>query len=321
MLRKLLIGVCLLLGAGITALAVGLVWAHVAIRRERAPLPTVDTIAALAQVQGLPIRLSLINTATQPMPRSAVLEFSMDPRVTEPYVMSHPAFVLEWADGRILLIDTGMTRDGAVAFGRLLERFAGAQPIQPLGAAAEQLGMARERVQGVVFTHLHTDHTGGIGALCAGLQHRIPVFMTEAQAERPNFTTRPGLALLRDAGCVQQERLSGGPLMPVKGFPGVAVIAAGGHTPGSQIVIAAVHTDAGIRTYVFAGDIVNNMDGIIGNIPKPFLYRWFMVPEDNARLDELRRFLRTLREANRTTVLVSHDQRQLEHSGVPVWQK
>ena len=62
-------------------------------------------------------------------------------------------------------------------------------------------------------------------------------------------------------------------------------------------------------------------DGITYNIPKPFLYRWFMVPEDNGRLDELRQYLRDLRDGNRFRLLVSHDQRALESSEVPEWTK
>jgi glyoxylase-like metal-dependent hydrolase (beta-lactamase superfamily II) len=178
----------------------------------------------------------------------------------------------------------------------------------------------RERVQGVVFTHLHTDHTGGIGDLCAGLHHRLRVFMTEAQAQRPNFTTRPGLALLRQAGCVQEEPLVDGPLFSLGGFPGVHVIAAGGHTPGSQIIIAYVAAADGVHRYAFAGDIANNIDGITYNIPKPFLYSLLLVPEDKQRLDELRRFLRELRDHAGFTILVSHDQLQIERSGVPAWQ-
>jgi glyoxylase-like metal-dependent hydrolase (beta-lactamase superfamily II) len=265
------------------------------------------------------VRLAWINTASQPMPRSAVLDPGRDPKPTEPYVMSHPSFVLEWADGRLLLVDVGMNRQQAAAFGRPIELMTGGQPIQPLASVAERLGEARARVRGALFTHLHTDHTSGIGDLCQGLDHRVTVFMTEAQAERPNYTSRPGLALLRDAGCVQMERLTGGPLFAPAGFPGVLVIAAGGHTPDSQIILAHVQGPEGLRSYAFVGDIVNNIAGIDEDVPKPFLYRTFLVPEDGARQSELRHFLKRLRDDSRVTLLVSHDQRQIEASGIPAW--
>lgn len=320
MLRRIilvLLGLLLLL---IIIVAVGLASAHVAIRRERTPLPTAQDIVNSAGGEDRPIRLSIINTASQTMPRSAVLERESDPRPNEPYVMSHPSFVLEWADGRMLLIDTGMDRAQVVSFGWPLETFASAVPIQPMLSVAERLGEERKRLQAVIFSHLHTDHTGGILELCRNNVNKVRVFMSEAQRERPNHTTKPGLQYLREAGCVSEESLTPAPLMAVNGFPGVYVVAAGGHTPGSQLIIAHVKVDSGLRTYAFVGDIVNNIDGIRADIPKPYLYRLLVVPEDDERQAELRHFLRGLEADNGVTLVVAHDQREIEAIGIPPWQ-
>jgi glyoxylase-like metal-dependent hydrolase (beta-lactamase superfamily II) len=315
MLKKILLGVLGLLALAIVLAAVGLTWAHVAINRERAPLPTPAAIVASVTSDG-PIRVRYINTASQPMPRSGVLDPGQDPHPNEAYVMSHPSFVLEWADGRILLVDAGMTRQGAIDFGGPIEMFTGAQPIQPLGSAAERLGAARSRVQATIFTHLHLDHVGGISELCNGLDHPLHVFQTEAQALRPNYTTRPGLKLLHNSSCVQLQQLSGGPLLAVPGFPGVFVIAAGGHTPGSQLVVAHLRGNETTRTLIFLGDIVNNIDGVTYNVPKPYLYRLLAVPEDDMRTDELRRYLRDLRDQHGVQVIPAHDQHAIEASGI-----
>jgi glyoxylase-like metal-dependent hydrolase (beta-lactamase superfamily II) len=298
----------------------GLAWAHYAIRQERAPLPGLEAITSAAAAGGdLPIRLSIINTASQPMPRSGVLDPGGDPRPKEPYVMSHSAFVLEWADGRLLLIDVGMTPEQAVEFGKPVEWVAGGQATQAHGSSAEQLGAAAKHVAGVIFTHTHSDHIGGIGALCAAAGHPIPAFMTQAQAERANYTTRPGLQALADSGCAQPSALGGEALKSVPGFPGVQVIDAGGHTPGSQIVLAFVQGADGVRRYAFTGDIVNNLDGVLADVPKPLLYRTLVVPEDGERQAELRHFLKRLRDEAQFTLLVSHDQRALEASGVAAY--
>ncbi len=313
--RKLLLAVVVLLGGLVAFVAVILVWDHIEVARLGSPVPTAAEVAGVGVDVDGPVRISWINTARQPMPRSAVLDTEKDPTPDAPYMMSHPAFVLEWADGRLLLVDAGMTRDGAVAFGRLIERFGSAGPMEPIASAAERLGEARRRIAGVIFTHLHEDHVGGLRALCDGGPESIPVFMTPAQMEVVNYTTRPGLDAVKAAPCATPTRLEGGSLRDVPGFPGVAVFHAAGHTPGSQIVFARV---AG-TSYAFVGDIANAGDGITHDVPKPYLYSLVMVPEATGRLQALRVFLRDLAKRANVTLLVSHDEQQLRGTGVPEW--
>lgn len=321
MLKRILIGLGALVLLAVVFLGSALVLAHRAIDRERAPLPSADEIARFtgAPIDDLPVRLSWIDTASQPMPRSAVLDPEKDPAPDEPYVMSHAAFVLEWADGRILLVDAGMRRDSALAFGKPMETLGGAGPITAHTDTAAALGEAARRVRGIVFTHLHSDHVDGVVALCAAVPDAtVTAFMTIAQAERPNYTTQPGLALLDQASCVQKQLLAEQPaLRPLPGFPGVAVIDAGGHTPGSEIVLARVRTGDGVGLYAFAGDTVNHIDGVRHDVAKPWLYRTFLIPESDERLGELRRFLAGLEREPGFTVLVSHDQAALLATGLP----
>lgn len=295
---------------------VGLVWARRSLEGERRFPPQAAEVLTLDGQDAGPTRVWWINTAHQPMPRSAVLEADRDPTPDQPYVMAHPSFVLEWADGRLLLVDTGMTPEEAASFGRPLQWLGGAEPMEPLAAAAARLGAAKARVAGVIFTHLHTDHTGGLGALCEGGPAEIPVFMSTPQAERPNYTTRPGLRQVKDASCARILGLGDeGGMLPVPGFPGVAVVPAAGHTPGSQVVLATV----GDTRYAFAGDLANALDGILLNIPKPYLYSLLVVPEDTAWLSSQRTWLRGLAQEHGVVVLPAHDQRAIEASGVPVW--
>jgi len=323
MLRRIARAVALLLVVAVAAAAFFLGRAHLQVRREAAPLPTLAAIVVeaggKAATDDVPVRLSVINTASQAMPRSAVLDAGRDPHHDQPYMMSHPSFVLEWQDGRILLVDVGMTQEGARAFGKPLEWLGGADPMVPHGSTSETLGTAAPRVAGIVFTHLHTDHVGGILELCQRLGSlRVP--LTDAQAERTNYTTQPGRTLLAEASCVHLEPVRGGPLFPLPGFPGVFLIDAGGHTPGSQIVLAFVRgPDRTLRRYAFTGDIVNALDGITYDIPKPLLYRTLMVPESESRQAELRGFLKRLHDEVGFELLVSHDQRAIEASGVPAW--
>src|SRR5262249_11411879 len=190
---------------------------------------------------------------------------------------------------------------------------------EPHGSAAEMLGDAAARVKAVVFTHLHVDHVGGIGELCRHVNSlRVP--LTTAQAEHLNSSTQPGLNLLDDADCVRLERVSGGPLFPVVGFPGVFLIDAGGHTPGSQIVLVFLRDADGVsHRYAFTGDIVNNADAITHDIPKPLLYRTLIVPESEPRHAELRAYLKPLRAEGGVPLLGWHDEGSLQASGLPAW--
>jgi len=312
-MRRLLLGLASLAVLGVLGLGVALGLAHRGVRAERAPLPTVGEVVASASGPGkAPLRLSWVNTASQPMPRDAVLARHGG----DPYVMSHPAFVLEWEDGRLLLVDAGMTPAQAASFGPPLEWLGGAEPIQPRRSVRDELGDAAARVRGVVFTHLHSDHVGGITELCGVVPSPLVVFMTEAQDARPNYTTRPGRALVAAQPCARVSRVGGPPLVALPDFPGVFVVAAGGHTPGSQIVVAHVGAPGERRTFVFAGDIVNALEGVAADAPKPWAYRTFVVPEDEARQGELRRWLRALGEQAGVRIVVSHDQRAIETLGL-----
>ncbi|MBM4335171.1 MAG: MBL fold metallo-hydrolase [Deltaproteobacteria bacterium] len=296
--------------------SVGLFLAHRQIRNLDPELPEVDAILAFDPAADLPVSLSWLNTASQKMPRSAVLEPSLDPTPDASYTMAHASFVLEWSDGRIFLVDAGMDRDAALDFGKPLELLAGAEPMVPLGSIAEKLGASLQRVEAIAFTHEHADHTQGVAALCRLHTKPLRLIQNRLQFEQSNYTTRGAQKQIAEAPCLEREVAEGGPLFAVRGFPGLAFFAAAGHTPGSQVFVAHVRGSAGVRTYLLTGDVVNQIDGVRGNIPKPRLYEMLVVPEAPERLDALRRLLAELERDHGASLLVSHDQLSLEASGV-----
>jgi glyoxylase-like metal-dependent hydrolase (beta-lactamase superfamily II) len=280
--------------------------AHRQIRRIAPPLPDRSAIeAALAGVAG-PVSLRAVNSATQSHPSGTQV--------------SHPAYLLEWADGRRFLIDAGMEPEAAVEFGRPIEFLLGSDPAVPHGSVAEQLGDAViASVMGIAFTHLHTDHTQGIGALCRGRAGQpLRVFQTPVQADELNHTTRPGLAHIEGARCAEIERLPGANasgLHPVPGFPGLLAIVGGGHTPGSTLYVAPV----GDLVWVMAGDPTNFMESVRLDRPKAALYSYLIVPESGARLSVLRAWLRDLDGARGFEVAISHDLRAAVERGMETW--
>lgn len=304
--------------SAITVAAGGLVLAHRELDALDPELPGFDALRALADVPDLPVRVSLWNTASQPAPRAQVLDPGRDPDPARPYVMSHPAFVVEWADGRTLLVDAGMEPEEAVAFGRAI-RLVGGGEVEPHGGIAERVAPALAgRPLAIAFTHLHGDHVSGVVALCRARPEpsSVRLFQTPLQADRANYTTRPGRALLDEASCLARVRVADAPAAPLPGYPGAFAIRAAGHTPGSQIVGVWLGGGAAPRGYLFAGDAANAIDGIRRDVPKPWAYRTFLVPESERRLARVRGFLRDAEQLG-FVVAIAHDQRHLEATGIP----
>ena len=297
--------------------AAGLGLAHREIRARDPALPSDAEVLALAEATGGATTIAWHETASQSVPRSQVLDRELDASPDEPYVMAHSSFALAWPDGRLLLVDLGMEHEAAVAFSRPLRWVGGGIPIT-FGGPAEALGPATARVAGVLFSHLHTDHVEGALGLCAARSGApLPVFQTAAQAELANYTTRPGRSLLERAGCLAPRRLADAPLAPVPGFPGVGVVDAAGHTPGSQVVLAVVKAEGQTRRLAFTGDVANHVEGIRRNVGKPFLYSLLVVPESPERLERVRRWLRHLESDLGFELVVAHDQAQLAALALP----
>lgn len=319
-LRRVLRAIALLFGLAVAFVAALLVHAHIQIRQLDPELPTLAALQAQSELPDLAIRVSYWNTSSQSASRARVLEASLDPSPATPYVMAHPSFLLEWADGRALLVDAGMNRAQAESFGRPLE-WMGAAPAVAHGGIAERFVPALAgRPLAIAFTHLHTDHVGGVVALCSALPADTPVrlFQTAAQMDLVNFTTWPGRAELDRAPCLARERLGDAPLAPLPGYPGAFAIRAAGHTPGSQILGAFVRDASGVHGYLFAGDAANAIDGVRRDVPKPRAYQLLMVPENEARLARVRAFLREA-EAAGITIAIAHDEQHLATTGIPVF--
>ncbi|MEE2675110.1 MAG: MBL fold metallo-hydrolase [Myxococcota bacterium] len=322
----------MLLAAVVTLAAGVLTWSHLQIRRIAPPLPSDEEILEADREADLPVRLSWINTASQRMPRSGVLEPDLDPSPNAEYTMSHPAFVVEWQDGRVFLIDLGMDPAAAVEFGLPSEIVVGADPIEPHGSVSSRLGDNRSRVAGIGFTHMHTDHTTGLIDLCRDLGTLSParspvrVFQHRNQITHVNHTTRGAKAQLQSAECVEPHDLGAGVgRLAIPGFPGVFAIPVGGHTPGSTIYVVQLQIRPGesegryddIKTWVITGDVVNHQQGVELDLPKPRIYSLLVVPENDEQLGKVRRFLAGLARQPGVEVLVTHDRNQIEGTRLP----
>ena len=305
MIRRLLRIALAALALLVMGLGLALGWAHRGIRSETPVLPGAAEVTALAEAADRPVRLAWVETASQctPAPEGETC-------------IVHPAFVLEWADGRLLLIDAGMEADAARSFGAPMQTLLGSDPAEPGRALAAALGPARNRVTGIVFTHLHNDHTQGIAGLCPTGAPPLTVFQTPGQSERGNYTVAIGRRQLAAAPCVRRAALPDQGLGRLPGFPGVGVVRAAGHTPGSQMVVAWVGAGRP-RGFVLAGDVVFAKSAIDDDRAKPHLYSLLVTPENEDQLARVRAWLRELETQHGVTLIPSHDQAHLEGLGLP----
>ena len=301
MIQKLLIGIGVLVAIVILGLAIVLVPAHLQIRQVEAIIPPVNDLMSgewLSSSEG-PSEILWLNTASQ---KSAV------------GTVSHVVFLLRWEDGRSFMIDSGMNPADAIAFGELFVTLFGAAPPETYGAVETQMGDAAQNIQGIGFTHLHSDHTLGLTAICEEIGETATIFQTSDQASLQNLHTEAGQEIVNTAKC-GQSILTDDIIKPIPGFPGLVAIAAGGHTPGSTIYAVRVEG----KTWVFAGDITNNKNDLVQNKGKGVLYSYFLVPENTRALGQWRPWLAGLDARDDAEVIISHDLSALLQSDLKPW--
>ena len=76
------------------AAGIAVTWARAGVRAQRTPLPSTDEVAKAAPTGELPTRISWINTASQFVPRAALIDQAGDPDAGAWSRMSFPAFVI-----------------------------------------------------------------------------------------------------------------------------------------------------------------------------------------------------------------------------------
>lgn len=294
MLLKISMGVVLLV---LLAVCVFLLPPHIQVRRVAPPLPSDTQLRALSSSENGPVRVRYINTSTQQLPDGRRL--------------GHAVFLVEWANGRLFMIDAGMDRTNALEFGRLMEIALGAEIAVPHGNIAELLGDDIERVVGVGFTHLHIDHTQGLVPFCEARGSGARLYQTFWQAELHNFNTEEGAAILAES-CLAAGELDGDGVSTIEGMPGLGIVGLGGHTPGSTLF--AIATDD--RLWLVSGDTTNTKAELLSNTGKGFLYSYLLVPENTERTEELRLWFARLDANDDMTVVVPHDIGDIETSGM-----
>jgi len=150
----------------------------------------------------------------------------------------------------------------------------------------------------IVFTHEHSDHIDGVLTHADFANIRSRTRITTAQLSQADYWAD-----------YPPELLEGYEPLTYDGMhafaPGIVLIEAAGHTPGSQIVY--VHLANG-QEYFFIGDVAWNYEGIERVIPRPNAVDWLFLGEDRPRTHAQVAELKDIAAANPgLAIIVGHD--------------
>ena len=209
-------------------------------------------------------------------------------------VQARTAFQVVYPDAYVM-VDAGMDLAVHRFFGRGVE--------EPYDAgAAQQVERAVGGARLIVVTHEHGDHVAGVirSPLASELAPRTILTKTQVDVLRTK-PQMPEIQLTEDQAMrylvVDYDRY-----LPLA--PGMALIKAAGHTPGSQMVYVALESG---REYLLIGDATWHMDGV--RLVRGKDAPW--VTEDQAAVMDQLRWLNQLSRTDPTVVIVaSHDEEQ-----------
>jgi glyoxylase-like metal-dependent hydrolase (beta-lactamase superfamily II) len=252
-------------------------------------------IAAVRQVASLipgprPLRINILKFAESRRTKN----FSVKGAPKIPSIQARTAFQVVYRDGTVM-VDSGMDLQVHKFFGRGQE-----EPYFPDAEARVERALRAARL--IVMTHEHGDHVAGV--------IRTP-FFTELAPK--TVLTRTQVKSLIEDPQMPEIRLS--PEM-ARHFitidydnyypfaPGMALIRAPGHTPGSQMIYVALDSE---KEFILAGDVAWHMDGVRTITGKDAPW----VKEDEAAVaGELQWLNQLTRNEKNLTVVLSHDEEQ-----------
>lgn len=238
----------------------------------------------------LPIRLNLLKFAESRRTKN----FSVKGAPASPSVQARTAFQVVYPDAYVM-VDAGMDPDVHRFFGRGVE-----EPYDTHAAADVARAVRGARL--ILVTHEHGDHVGGVVRSPDAAVLAPKTMLTSTQVEM--LRTKPQMPEIRLSE--EQARryvvVDYARYLPVA--PGLVLIKAAGHTPGSQMVYVAL---ASGREYLLAGDTTWHMDGV--RLVKGKDAPW-VTEDQHAVLDQLRWLNQLSRTDPRVVIVASHDEEQ-----------
>jgi glyoxylase-like metal-dependent hydrolase (beta-lactamase superfamily II) len=251
-----------------------------------------DIRAAAALIPGRrPLRVNVRKFAESRRTKN----FSIEGAPADPSVQARTAFQVVFADGRVM-VDAGMDQQ--------VHRFFGRGSEEPYDAeAARQVERALLAARLVVTTHEHGDHVAGVIHTPRARELARKTILTRRQVRTLLTSPQMPEIALTDQAAARYQVVDYDKYFALA--PGMALVAASGHTPGSQMVFVALESG---DEYLLIGDAAWHMDGV--RLVKGKDAPW--VTEDrDAVMDQLRWLNALARTERRLLVVASHDDEQL----------
>lgn len=235
-----------------------------------------------------PVRINVLKFAESLRSK----KFSVQGAPDEPSVQARTVFQVVYADGTVM-IDSGMDEQ--------VHRFFGRGTVEPYyPEAAKQVERALLNAKAILITHEHGDHVAGVirtpfvnELAPKTILTRTQVQTLETNPQMPEIKLTPEMASRYNV--IDYDKY-----LPFG--PGIALIKAPGHTPGSQMIYVALQSG---REYLFIGDTAWHMDGV--RLIKGKAAPW--IQEDDAALLLQLKWLNGLYHTEKNLVIVaSHDE-------------
>jgi glyoxylase-like metal-dependent hydrolase (beta-lactamase superfamily II) len=234
-----------------------------------------------------PLRINMLKFAESHRTKN----FSVQGAPAIPSVQARTVFQVVYRDGYVM-IDAGMDEQVHKFFGRGV-----VEPYFP--DAAKEVNRALLGAKSIVVTHEHGDHVAGVIHTPYVDQLAPKTVLTRTQVETLINSPQMPEIKLTPAMAARYIVVDYDHYMPYG--PGMALIKAPGHTPGSQMIYVVLQSG---REYLFVGDTAWLMDGVRQIKGKD-------APWVTENKDQVMAQLRWLNELTRTEkniiLVVSHD--------------
>ena len=245
---------------------------------------------AAAMPGAKPLRVNVIKFAESRRTKN----FAVKGAPKEPSIQARTAFQIVYPDGTVM-IDSGMDLQVHKFFGRGVE-----EPYFP--EQEKKVEAALRGAKSIVMTHEHGDHVAGVlrNANFAELAPKTTLTKTqiatlENEPQMPEIKITPEQAAKFKV--IDYDRY-------FSYAPGMALVKAPGHTPGSQMIFVTLQSG---REYLFAGDVAWHMDGVRQVVGKDA--PWITEPADMIAA-ELSWLNGVMKNEKNVVIVISHDEDQ-----------